>query len=271
MHGHLPHHLQDQENVADRRRGAKIARILVNTGSEYTWVPEVVLERVRVAREKKDVEFVMANGQRITRTVEFGIVRLDRYFTVEELVFAQKGDMTLLGARTLEGLNLAVDSRRKRLVGDATRRARLLLVAAGLGLPRRQHLGLVGLGPRAQHVVARRVRARRRQGVEPRDRVLGRGLRVAALQSGRERLGVALGAVADRVARRRRPDRQRTLAGLAALLEEVGRHPELPGPRASATRRNAIPGRSGASERASSIVAGGPVWRLFLVHPGSRV
>ena len=104
------------ENVADRRRGAKIARMLVETGSEYTWVPEGVLERVGVAREKKDIEFVMANGQRITRSVGFGIIRLDRYFTVDELVFAQKGDMTLLGARTLEGLNLAVDSRRKRLV-----------------------------------------------------------------------------------------------------------------------------------------------------------
>jgi len=104
------------ENVADRRRGAKIARMLVDTGSEYTWVPEATLERIGVAREKKDVEFVMANGQRITRGVGFAIIRLDRYFTVDEVVFAQKGDMTLLGARTLEGLNLAVDSRRKRLV-----------------------------------------------------------------------------------------------------------------------------------------------------------
>lgn len=104
------------ENVADRRRGAKIARMLVDTGSEYTWVPEATLARMGVAREKKDVEFVMANGQRITRSVGFAIIRLDRFFTVDEVVFAQKGDMTLLGARTLEGLNLAVDSRRKRLV-----------------------------------------------------------------------------------------------------------------------------------------------------------
>ena len=104
------------ENVADRRLGAKIARMLVDTGSEYTWVPEATLARVGVVREKKDVEFVMANGMRITRSIGFAIIRLDRYFTVDEVVFAQKGDMTLLGARTLEGLNLAVDSRRKRLV-----------------------------------------------------------------------------------------------------------------------------------------------------------
>lgn len=104
------------ENVADRQRGVKIARMLVDTSSEYSWVPEATLERIGVAHEKKDVEFVMANGQRITRSVGFAIIRLDRYFTVDEVVFAQKGDMNLLGARTLEGLNLPVDSRRKRLV-----------------------------------------------------------------------------------------------------------------------------------------------------------
>jgi hypothetical protein len=33
---------------------------------------------------------------------------------IDEIVFAQEGDMQLLGARTMEGLNLIVDSRRKR-------------------------------------------------------------------------------------------------------------------------------------------------------------
>ncbi len=36
--------------------------------------------------------------------------------TTDEIVFAQKGDLQLLGARTLEGLNLKVDSRNKKLV-----------------------------------------------------------------------------------------------------------------------------------------------------------
>jgi hypothetical protein len=37
-------------------------------------------------------------------------------FTIDEIVFAEKGDLLLLGARSLEGLNLTVDSRRKKLV-----------------------------------------------------------------------------------------------------------------------------------------------------------
>ena len=58
----------------------------------------------------------MANGQQITRSVGFAIVRVANHFTVDEVVFAEKGDMLLLGARSLEGLNLAVDSRKKKLV-----------------------------------------------------------------------------------------------------------------------------------------------------------
>jgi predicted aspartyl protease len=104
------------EHTADRSRSAIIPRLLVDTGSEYTWVPAAKLEKIRVEREKKDVSFVMANGQQVTRSVGFAIIRLDKFFTVDEVVFAEKGDLALLGARTLEGLNLRVDSKRKRLV-----------------------------------------------------------------------------------------------------------------------------------------------------------
>ncbi len=104
------------ENVVDRSKGAEIPKLLVDTGSEYTWVPERTLESLGIEREKKDLPFVMANGQQITRSVGFAIVRVDRSFTVDEVVFAEKGDLLLLGARSLEGLNLQVDSRRKRLV-----------------------------------------------------------------------------------------------------------------------------------------------------------
>ena len=104
------------ENSVDWAKGVNVRRILVDTGSEYTWVSGAVLEKIGIAREKKDVEFIMANGQRITRSVGFAIVRVDKAFTIDEVVFAEKGDLLLLGARSLEGLNLAVDSRRRKLV-----------------------------------------------------------------------------------------------------------------------------------------------------------
>lgn len=91
-------------------------KLLVDTGSEYTWIPAPMLERIGVKREKKDLEFVMANGSLVTRSVGFAVVRVAGTFTVDEVVFAEPGDLALLGARSLEGLNLTVDSRRKRLV-----------------------------------------------------------------------------------------------------------------------------------------------------------
>jgi hypothetical protein len=85
----------------------------VDTGSEYTWAPATTVEKLGISSEKKDLTFVMANGQQITRSVGFAIVRVDKHFTVDEVVFAEKGDLLLLGARSLEGLNLAVDTQKK--------------------------------------------------------------------------------------------------------------------------------------------------------------
>ena len=104
------------ENHVHRKRSARIHRLLVDTGSEHTWISEEVLERIGVTPEKKDVAFVMATGQSISRRIGFAVVRVGETFTIDEVVFAEKGDLQLLGARTLEGLNLVVDPRRKRLV-----------------------------------------------------------------------------------------------------------------------------------------------------------
>ena len=76
----------------------------------------MTLEKIEVSREKKDLLFTMANGQTITRSVGFVIIKVDKLFTIDEVVFAEQGDMTLLGARTLEGLSLVVDHRKKKLV-----------------------------------------------------------------------------------------------------------------------------------------------------------
>jgi predicted aspartyl protease len=104
------------ENTVERSESARIPKLLVDTGSEYTWLPAATLEKVGVKREKKDVSFIMTNGQVVTRSVGFAIIRVGKFFTIDEVVFAEKGDLALLGARTLEGLNLVVDSARRRLV-----------------------------------------------------------------------------------------------------------------------------------------------------------
>ena len=106
------------ENPSHRDRSAVVKNALVDSGSEYTWVASSILERLGIVREKKDVAFVMATGQQITRSIGFAIIRRDRYFTIDEVVFAEPGDLSLLGARTLEGLSLMIDPRRKKLVAS---------------------------------------------------------------------------------------------------------------------------------------------------------
>ena len=104
------------ENHVERSKSVRIARLLVDTGSEHTWVPAAKLNSIGVKREKEDVPFVMANGQVVTRSVGFAVLRIGKHFTIDEVVFAEAGDLALLGARTLEGLNLTVDAAGRKLV-----------------------------------------------------------------------------------------------------------------------------------------------------------
>ena len=111
------------ENHQNRERHFRLSKLRVDTGSEYTWVPSSRLEAIGVRREKKDVHFMMANGEVVTRNVGFAILRVAGEFTIDEVVFAEPGALLLLGARTLEGLNLTVDAGRKRLVAAGPRPA----------------------------------------------------------------------------------------------------------------------------------------------------
>jgi predicted aspartyl protease len=103
-------------NIVDRSRSIDISQLLVDTGSEHTWITSKLLEEIGIIREKKDEHFIMANGEIVTRSVGFAILYVEDSFTIDEVVFAETGDLLLLGARTLEGLNLTVDSRLKKLV-----------------------------------------------------------------------------------------------------------------------------------------------------------
>ena len=104
------------ENHHDPKKSVVIPRMLVDTGSEFTWVDAKVLEKIGIEPRKKDMQIQMANGEVITRSVGYAVLKVDRSETIDEVVFAQKGDLLLLGCRALEGLNLRVDSRHKRLV-----------------------------------------------------------------------------------------------------------------------------------------------------------
>lgn len=104
------------ENHVNRKKSVEVPKLLVDSGAEFAWINGETLKKVGVAREKKDYTFVTATGQEITRPIGFAIIRVGDAMTIDEVVFGEPGDLELLGARSLEGLNLRVDSRAKKLV-----------------------------------------------------------------------------------------------------------------------------------------------------------
>jgi predicted aspartyl protease len=103
------------KNSVKREKSARIPRLLVDTGSEATWIARRILEQIDVKPEKRSL-FRMANGQEIYRDVGYAIIRVGDSETIDEVVFAEPGDYVLLGARALEGLALWIDSQGKRLL-----------------------------------------------------------------------------------------------------------------------------------------------------------
>lgn len=92
---------------------------LVDTGSELTWLPQELLAGAGISPRRKKI-FVTADGTRIEREVGYAIIEAEGFETNDEVVFAQKGDSTLLGVRTLEGFAVMVDSIGHRLVAATT-------------------------------------------------------------------------------------------------------------------------------------------------------
>jgi len=103
------------KNHVDREKSVRIPHLMVDTGSEATWIPRKELEKADIKPEKRQT-FQMANGQWIYRDVGYAIVRVGDRETIDEIVFAEAGDYVLLGARALEGLLLWVDSKNKKLI-----------------------------------------------------------------------------------------------------------------------------------------------------------
>ena len=102
-------------NHEDRSRSRVIPRLMVDTGSEYTWIAESALRDLGIKPEKT-IQARMANGTVVERELGFAFILVGRFFTITQVVFAQRGDLLLLGAQTLEELNVRVDPNSKQLV-----------------------------------------------------------------------------------------------------------------------------------------------------------
>ena len=92
-----------------------VAAALLDTGSEASWIPAGILESLGVPRLLR-ARYRQASGNVIERWTGPVVIFAAGTFASDDVVFAEPGDLTLLGARTLEGLNVTVDPMTKRLV-----------------------------------------------------------------------------------------------------------------------------------------------------------
>src|SRR5690348_8713257 len=87
------------EHPARRGERTNIEAVLVDTGSEFTWIPSSVLEQLGIERERTQ-RFLVADGRVLERGIGIAIVHAEGTLTPDWVVFGEPGDMTLLGAHS---------------------------------------------------------------------------------------------------------------------------------------------------------------------------
>jgi len=89
--------------------------VMVDPGSEYNWIPAPVLADLGITPARVE-RFETADGSVIERDIAFALVSAGGRATPTIVVFAGEGDLVLLGAHGLEGMNLRIDLVRRELV-----------------------------------------------------------------------------------------------------------------------------------------------------------
>ena len=102
-------------SLIDPQLRVDVENMMVDTGSEYTWIAEARLAQLGVVPVRTD-RFETADGRILERHVGFAMLHAGGRSAPSVVVFARPGDLVLLGAHGLEGLNLRVDLGRKELV-----------------------------------------------------------------------------------------------------------------------------------------------------------
>jgi len=106
-------------NIKDESLVSVPVEALVDTGSELTWLPKDLLAEIKVTPVRKR-SFSTATKQLSSRETGYAILKTEGFETVDEVVFAEPGDESLLGVRTLEGFGVTVDNIAHRFVATTT-------------------------------------------------------------------------------------------------------------------------------------------------------
>ncbi len=101
-------------NPAAANRQTELS-LLVDTGSLFTWVAATALEQIGVVRVET-CQFRTIDGSLIEHPIGYVVVAYDGRSGAMNVVFAQPGDMEVLGITALETLRMTADPIRRVLV-----------------------------------------------------------------------------------------------------------------------------------------------------------
>jgi len=102
-------------NTKEEHRSTLPIEVMVDTGSEMSWMPkQALLDAGITPRGKK--RFSTATKEIVERDFGYAILKAEGYSTNDEIVFAEDTDMSLLGVRTIEGFGVMVDNIGHRFV-----------------------------------------------------------------------------------------------------------------------------------------------------------
>lgn len=90
-------------------------KLLVDTGSTYTWVSAAVLRRLGIAAAERR-RLLTIEGQVVERDAAEVVMTLEGRTLHTVCVFGEAGDLDVLGAYALEGFGLAADPVQRRLI-----------------------------------------------------------------------------------------------------------------------------------------------------------
>jgi predicted aspartyl protease len=106
-------------NPKEEHRCTPPVEVMVDTGSELSWLPKKELLEAGITPKCKK-RFATATTEVVERDIGYAILKAEGYTTNDEIVFAEEKDMFLLGVRTIEGFSVMVDNIGHRFVATVS-------------------------------------------------------------------------------------------------------------------------------------------------------
>jgi predicted aspartyl protease len=88
---------------------SKTFKLLVDTGSVFTWIDGDELREIGIVPEAEKKKFRTIEGREISRSIGEAKIELDGERATSIVVFAEKSDASVLGVYSLEGLGFEID------------------------------------------------------------------------------------------------------------------------------------------------------------------